>query len=134
MPSFGKASRSKLETCDPRLVEIFEEVVKHVDCTVLEGVRTKEAQNEYQRTGKSKLRWPRSKHNVLNDGDLSKAIDCVMYPIDWNDWHRHYYFVGFVKAIAASKGYTLRSGLDWDSDNDFKDQTFNDAPHFEIIS
>jgi peptidoglycan L-alanyl-D-glutamate endopeptidase CwlK len=133
MPSFGRKSRALLDTCDPRIVEIFEEVVKHVDCSVLEGRRDKETQDEYFRTGRSKLKWPNSKHNVLDPSDLSKAIDIVPYPIDWNDWNRFYHFVGFAQAIAKSKGYTLRSGLDWDQDFDFSDQNFNDAPHFEIV-
>lgn len=132
MPSFSRTSKAKLDTCDPRLVEIFEEVVKHVDCTVLQGERDKETQDEYYRQGTSTVQWPNSKHNCPN-GELSRAVDVIMYPIDWNDWHRHFYFMGVVKGIAAAKGYKIRSGLDWDGDNDFKDQSFNDAPHFEII-
>lgn len=133
MPQFGEKSRSKLETCDPRIVEIFEEVVKHIDCTVLEGRRDKETQDELFRQGKSKLQWPDSKHNVTNPDDLSKAIDAVPYPVDWNDWNRFYHFCGFVQAVAISKGYKLRSGLDWNQNYDFSDQTFNDAPHFELV-
>lgn len=133
MPNFSQRSLSKLNTCDPRLVEIFSEVVKHIDCTVLEGIRSKETQDELFRQGKSKLQWPNSKHNVTNDKALSKAVDVVPYPIDWNDWNRFYHFVGFVQAIAVSKGYKLRSGLDWDQDFNFNDQSFNDAPHFEIV-
>ena len=132
MPSFSNTSQGRLDTCDSRLVEIFEEVIKHWDCTILQGVRPKEEQDEYFRTGRSKVQWPNSKHNVLNPGDKSRAVDVAPYPIDWNDTRRFDYFAGFVKGIAISKGVTLRWGGDWDSDGDQSDQTFNDLPHFEI--
>lgn len=132
MPSFSQRSQDRLNTCDPRLVEVFEEVIKHWDCTILQGVRPKEEQDEYFRTGRSKVQWPNSKHNVLNPGDKSRAVDVAPYPIDWNDTRRFDYFAGFVKGIATSKGITLRWGGDWDGDNEQKDQTFNDLPHFEI--
>jgi hypothetical protein len=133
MPKFGNRSKENLSTCDPRLVEIFEEVVKHVDCSVIEGRRGKEEQNRLFHAGKSTLEWPNSKHNVVTPTDLSKASDVVPFPIDWTDWHRFYHFVGFVQAIAISKGYKIRSGLDWNQNNDFSDQSFNDAPHFELV-
>ena len=33
MPRFGKKSQEKLNTCDPRLVELFERVVEDFDCS-----------------------------------------------------------------------------------------------------
>jgi len=128
MPSFSQRSQDRLNTCDPRIVEVLEEVIKHWDCTILQGERTKEEQDEFFRTGRSKVQWPNSKHN----SSPSKAVDVAPYPIDWNDTRRFDYFAGFVKGIAVSKGITLRWGGDWDSDTDVKDQTFNDLPHFEI--
>lgn len=133
MPSFSKRSKDRLNTCDPRLVEVFEEVVKHYDCSVLEGVRSKEDQDEYHRTGKSKLKWPKSKHNVLNPTDKSKAADVVPYPIDWNNRERFIIFAGFVLGVAAAKGYRMRSGCDWDMDLDVREHSFFDGPHFEIL-
>lgn len=138
MPAFGKTSKEKLETCDPRLQEIFNEVIKHYDCTVLQGVRLKEEQNEYFRTGKSKVQWPNSKHNVLNPGDKSRAVDVVPYfktapNIRWEDKEAFYFFGGVVMAIAATKGIKLRWGGNWDGDDEFKDQTFMDLPHFELV-
>jgi len=128
MPSFSQRSQNRLNTCDPRLVEVLEEVIKHWDCTILQGERTKEEQDEFFRTGRSKVQWPNSKHN----SSPSKAVDVAPYPIDWNDTRRFDYFAGFVKGIATTKGITLRWGGDWNSDNDQSDQTFNDLPHFEI--
>lgn len=138
MPSFGKSSRTRLETCDPRLQEIFQEVVKHIDCSILQGVRSQEEQDEYFRTGRSKVQWPNSKHNILKEGDLSKAVDCAPYfsespHIRWNDREAFILFAGFVRGVAAAKGYKIRWGGDWDSDLNMKEHSFFDGPHFEIV-
>jgi peptidoglycan L-alanyl-D-glutamate endopeptidase CwlK len=133
MPKFSQKSLERLNTCDPRLVEIFEEVIKHYDCTIICGVRSKEEQDEAFRTGKSKLRWPNSLHNVSSPDKKSRAVDVAPCPIDWTNYKAFYHFAGFVKGIAASKGIELRWGGDWDSDFDFKDQNFNDLPHFELV-
>lgn len=63
MPRFSTRSRSRLHTCDERLVKLFNEVVKHFDCTIIEGHRGKEKQNEAYRKGNSKLKFPNGKHN-----------------------------------------------------------------------
>jgi hypothetical protein len=131
MPKYSKRSQSRLDTCDERLRQVFEEVIKHWDCTILEGHRSKHLQNQYYNSvpQRSKIQWPNSKHNSTP----SMAVDAVPYPIDWNDWNRFYAFSGFVVGIGAAMGITIRSGLDWDKDRDFNDQNFNDAPHFEVV-
>ena len=48
MASFGKKSQERLNTCDPRLIELFERVVEDFDCTVLQGHRGEEEQNKLQ--------------------------------------------------------------------------------------
>lgn len=129
MPRFSNRSKKRLETCDKRLQDVFNEVIKHYDCTILEGHRDKETQNEYKRTGRSKLSYPNSKHNTYP----SLAIDVAPYPIDWQDHRRFYMFVGFVLGVASQMGVKLRVGADWDGDKEFKDQTFHDLPHFELL-
>lgn len=128
MPSFGKASQEKLATCDPRLQKVFNEVIKHFDCTVIEGHRGEAAQNKAFAEGKSKLKYPQSKHNKTP----SLAADVLPYPIDWNDTNRMRYFAGFVVGIAATMGIKLRWGGDWNQNTELKDNSFNDLPHFEI--
>ena len=56
MPRFGKRSRNALATCNPKLQEIFNEVIKFVDCSVLEGHRSKERQNKLFDEGKTKVK------------------------------------------------------------------------------
>lgn len=128
MPSFGKSSTERLATCHPKLQELFNEVVKNYDCSILQGTRSKEEQDEYYRTGRSKVQYPNSKHNSMP----SNAVDVAPYPIDWENTNRFYHFAGYVNGVAEQLGITLRWGGDWDSDKDFSDQTFNDLPHFEI--
>lgn len=127
--TFSEASFAKLKTCHPDLIRLFERVLQVHDCTIVCGHRNQQDQDEAVRTGKSKTPWPTSKHNTTP----SRAVDVVPCPVDWNDMKRFYYFAGVVKGVAASMGIRIRSGLDWDGDNDFKDQTFTDAPHFELL-
>jgi len=131
MAKFGKTSTAKLNTCHPDIIKVMNEVIKHVDCSILEGVRTRATQSEYVRTGKSKTM--NSKHLKQKD-KLSHAVDVIAYPIQWNNTNRNYLFAGFVKGIAAGMGINLRIGADWDGDFDTTDQNFHDIVHFEIIT
>ena len=128
MPRFGKRSRSRLSTCDDRLQDLFKEVVKHFDCSVIQGHRGKADQNKAFDEGRSKLRYPDGNHNATP----SKAVDVAPYPIDWSDRDRFHYFSGFVLGIASQMGLKIRWGGDWDRDTQVKDNKFDDLPHFEI--
>ena len=128
MPRFGKRSRSRLSTCDDRLQDLFKEVVKHFDCSVIQGHRGKADQNKAFDEGRSKLRYPDGNHNAVP----SKAVDVAPYPIDWSDRDRFHYFSGFVMGIASQMGLKIRWGGDWDRDTQVKDNKFDDLPHFEI--
>lgn len=131
MPKFGTTSTERLASCDVRLQQLFNEVIKTFDCTVLEGHRTKEKQNEYFEQGKSKLKWPEGKHC----SDPSLAVDVSPFingAASYNTSHC-LYFAGYVMGIASSMGLKIRSGYDWDMDNEpVTDQSFNDGVHFEI--
>ena len=136
MPKFGATSESRLRTCDYKLQMLFREVVKYYDCTILQGHRDEETQNEYFRLKKSKLQWPNSKHNT----NPSNAIDVAPYPIpeNWGADHpkelvKFYMLAGIVQYQAAKMGLKIRFGGDWDSDGDFRDQKFDDLEHFELV-
>lgn len=128
MYKFGYTSSTNLSTVHPKLQKIFNEVIKHYDCSIIKGHRNQQEQDEAFHSKRSKLRWPESKHNKVP----SEAVDVVPYPIDWNDTKRFYHFAGFVLGIAVSMGIRLRHGGDWDGDNNLNDQSFNDLPHFEL--
>ena len=129
MPKFGRRSKEVLNSCDPRLREICNEVIKIYDFSILEGYRPKEVQNRLYGEGRSKLVWPESKHNQ----SPSLAVDIAPYPIDWKDTGRFNLLAGMMFAVAHDKGIKLRWGGDWDGDFDMKDQDFNDLPHFQIV-
>ena len=130
MPEYSKKSQQKLSTCHSDLQALFREVIKYVDCTILEGHRDEARQNRLYNLGKSRVMYPDSSHNELP----SMAVDVVPYPIDWNDLARFYYFGGIVTGIAFKLGIPLRWGGDWDKDMQVKDQNFNDLPHFELLT
>lgn len=129
MNSFSALSLHRLSTCDQRLQAIFHEVIRHVDCTVLCGHRTEAEQEEAFRTGHSKVRWPDSAHN----SSPSRAVDVAPYPVDWNDLRTFLHFSGFVRGVASQMGIKLRVGVDWNGNFSLKDESFLDAPHFELV-
>ena len=137
MPSFGKSSQAKLDTCHPDIIKVFNVVITHIDCSIIEGHRSIERQTELFESGMSKL-------NPNNPNDLkaakhtktpSEAVDALPYPIDWEDVKRIAFFSGFVVAIGRSAGINLRAGVNWDSDLTTLNSTgsFFDGPHFELI-
>jgi len=128
MAKFGTKSKKNLETCDERLQKVFNEVIKYVDCSVLEGHRSEERQNKLFKEGKTKVKYPNGRHN----SSPSRAVDVTPYPVDWDDRERQTLFAGFVIGIARSMDIRLRWGGDWDMDFQVMDNRFDDFPHFEI--
>ena len=126
---FSNRSKKALESAHPDLQELFNEVIKVIDCTVIYGHRTEEEQNEMVSKGYSKMKFPKSKHNVKP----SAAADVVPYPIDWHNRERFVYFAGIVKGIASQLNIKMRWGGDWDNDNQLRDQTWMDLPHYELL-
>jgi peptidoglycan LD-endopeptidase CwlK len=125
MPKFGKRSRERMEGVDFRLVEIMNELIKLMDVTIIEGLRTKERQDELVKSGASKTKF--SKHIE------GKALDLSPYPIDWENRDGFYYMGGMIRGIAQQLGHNIRYGGDWDSDGDTKDNNFDDLVHIEIL-
>ena len=128
MPRFGRRSRNNLKTCDKRLQDLFNEVIKHFDCSVLVGFRDRDGQNTAYASGHSTKKWPDSKHN----SKPAIAVDVAPYPIDWMDRERFIYFGGVVKGFALKSGLPLRWGGDWDNDTQLSDNIFDDLVHFEV--
>jgi hypothetical protein len=129
MYKFGERSKNNLATCHPLLQEILNEAIKHVDFSVLQGHRGEIEQNAYYSAGKSKVKWPNSKHNK----NPSHAVDVAPYPIDWEDIKRFAHLMGLLRGIAVAKGIKVRIGADWDNDGDITDHKFMDWPHIELV-
>ena len=129
MPRFGKRSKERLSSCHEDLQDLFNEVIKHVDCSVLEGHRSAERQDKLFDEGKTKVKYPKGRHNA----SPSNAVDVVPYPIDWDDRERFHLFAGFVLGIAYSMDISLRWGGDWNMNFEVDDNKFDDFPHFELV-
>ena len=136
MASFSKTSIKRLSTCHPELQILFNYVIQFYDCTIVCGTRGEEEQNNAYNAGASTKKFPNSKHNSMP----SLAVDVAPYEKTGIDWGKKQsaHFAGFVMGIAEmlySFGYMshkIRSGADWDEDDDIDDTTFWDACHFEI--
>lgn len=128
--SFSKTSKKKLESCHPDLQKPFRAVIERFDCKILEGHRDRQRQDYLFGLGKSKLKYPNSRHNSIP----SEAIDVVPYPVDWNDRDRFHFFAGFVWAVAEEMGIKIRWGGIWSGDlvDGFKNNDFDDLCHFEL--
>lgn len=122
----SKRSRERLEGVHPDLVRLVERAIEitATDFTVLEGLRTKQAQAEYVRKGVSKTM--KSKHLRQPDG-FSHAVDLA--PLDngvvsW-DWGKPYDDVSAaMKQAAAEFDVKIQWGGDW--------KNFKDGPHYEL--
>ena len=128
MPYFGKTTKKRLTTCNDKLQKLFNEVIKHVDCSILEGHRDKDRQNKLYEEGKTKVKYPNGRHNR----QPSSAVDVTPYPVDWKDRERQTLFAGFVIGVASQMNINLRWGGDWDQDFQVVDNRFDDFPHFEL--
>jgi|TARA_R100000479_G_scaffold160415_1_gene97818 hypothetical protein len=124
MPKFGKRSKERLRGVDTRLVNVLNELVKIMDVTIIEGLRSKQRQEILLKEGKTKTKF--SKHIE------GKAVDLAPYPIDWEDRDRFHYMGGMIRGIAKQLNINVRWGGDWDSDGETKDNRFDDLVHVEI--
>ena len=138
MPAFGKASRERLATCDPALIEIMEEAIKHHDFTIVCGHRGKEDQDKAVAEGKSKRPWPTSAHNSLP----SKAVDIAPFDAGTNallwgrspaERERFSRLAGLIEGIAVAKGYRIIWGGDFDMDENTAEGDSWDMPHIELV-
>lgn len=131
---FGKASLNRLDTVDKYLSLVMNAALNTevMDISIVEGHREKEKQNEYFKAGKSKVEWPKGKHNKIP----SCAVDAAPWvngKISWNKLHCCV-LAGVILACAAELGIKIRWGGNWDMDSEpITDQDFQDLVHFEIV-
>ena len=124
MYRFGKRSRERLKGVKPELINVLNQLIKIMDVTIIEGVRSKERQAKLLKQGATKVKY--SKHME------GKAVDLAPYPIDWDNRDGFHYMGGMIRGIAKQLNVPVRWGGDWDSDGDIKDNGFDDLVHIEI--
>ena len=136
MYPFNSRSLGNIRTCHPDLQVLAFAAADHRNCSALSGKRGEEEQNYLYSIGASTKKYPFSDHNTE---PFSIAIDLVPYKgtvphIDWKDELSFAEFSGYVKCLADGLGTPVGSGLDWDVDLNFDDQTFMDGAHFWLLN
>lgn len=113
-------SKANLATCNPKLQKIFNEVIKHIDCSIICGHRDLAEQNLLYEQGVSQLKFPNSKHN----SNPSRAVDVIPCPNDWDkkEWFEE--LAKIVKVVASCYNIRINWGGDW--------KNFVDMPHYEL--
>ncbi len=137
MLDWGKRSAAVWETVVPDLKRVFDRALAWglIDMSAIQGRRSREEQDRFFREGKSRVKWPNGKHNVLNPGDLAEAVDVAPY-INGVSWLKEHciFMAGVVLAAAEVEGVKIRWGGNWDQDREpITDQDFQDLVHFERV-
>lgn len=127
--SFGKSSLRRLGECHGDLQHVMRRVIQRRDCSIVCGYRGEAEQNKAFKEGKSKLKFPESKHNQ----SPSLAVDVIPWPEKWDSEEAFLEMHEIIKEEAEAIGVKLRWGGDWDSDGDRSDQRFDDMPHYELV-
>jgi len=144
MFKLSHGSLSLLDTCDERLQQVAIRTMSKqvIDFGISHGWRGEVLQNQLFDAGKSKKRWPDSKHNAVDVLGEPRSLAFDAYPyvrvngkggIPWTDARYWYFLAGVLLTTAEEVGVKLRWGGDWDGDTDFSDQTFDDLGHFELV-
>lgn len=144
MYQFGSRSKEKLATCHKDLQLIADESLKvsQVDFGISEGHRTIEKQQEYFRTGKSKVDGIKIKGKHNHQPSLAFDIYASVSGKPKLSFNPTYlaYLGGVITAVAkrllneGKIAHKIRWGYNWDSDGEIgTDQQFQDLPHFELI-
>lgn len=147
---FGHSSTAQLETLHPDLRRVLEGAIEIFDFSITEGRRSIETQIVYLRRGVTRTidsrHIPRDEEGAYDPEGLSQAADLTPYQPGVNPWplatdtpetrekkaHRFYFMQGILYTVARNEGVHVRLGVDWDSDLDFFDQSFDDLGHIEL--
>lgn len=143
---YSARSQSRLDTCDPDLVLLFNEVIADPACpcdiTILEGHRSHARQAELYAQGRT-TSGPRVTNakpgQSAHNSQPSKAVDAAPYldtdgdgdsELSW-DWDDYHPLADFIKAkwAALKRAGRVTGTLIWGGD--WK-KTRADGPHWEV--
>ena len=136
MPYYSDKSKAALATCHPNLQLLFNEVIKHIDHSVIYGHRDIKTQKELISAGLSKTLTSKHLHSP------SLAIDIAPYPINWDlvnknqkeELYKYVFLAGFVFAVAETFSINLRWGGAWKHKYVLNAPgEFQDLGHYELI-
>ncbi|MDO9858959.1 M15 family metallopeptidase [Glaesserella parasuis] len=129
----GQASEEKLKGVHSDLVKVVHLALSKsaVDFRVIEGLRTKERQQQLFKQGATKTM--NSRHLTGHAVDLAPIVAVEgKAAIPWNDKSK---FKDVAKAMfqaAKELNVTIRWGGDWNENGKSEDEKFYDGPHFEL--
>lgn len=116
----GEKSRERLIGVHPDLTRVVERAIEitTVDFTVLEGLRTKERQEQLLKSGATTTL--KSRHLTGHAVDLGAFVGGE---VRW-DWPLYYKIAAAVKQAAKEVGVPIEWGGSWKS--------FPDGPHYQL--
>ena len=133
---FGRKSVMNYAQLSLKLKRVSARVLDYgiIDFSIDCAYRSRGEQNRLFDIGRSKVIWPRSKHNHLP----AIAMDLVSYVAGKSSWNKLHccFLAGLVQAAAIEiTGEKLRWGGNWDMDHEpITDQDFQDLVHFEEVN
>jgi len=131
---FGKRSEANLSTVSPALQNLMRQALALglMDFSITEGFRPRFKQDEYFAAGKSKVRWPGSKHNTSPYAEAVDAVPYVRGKLSYNYYHCCF-LAGVIQSLAKKFSVPVRWGGNWDMDTEpVTDQNFQDLVHYEL--
>jgi len=133
MAQYSNRSKANLATVHTDLQTLFNEVIKHYDCTIVSGLRTAEEQAKLYAQG----RTAPGTIITYKDGYVStskhqggNAVDVIPYPSGYKDKNELIRFAGFVLGVASmlKEQGKINNNLEWGGDW----RSFRDRPHFQL--
>lgn len=128
---FSNASLSSREKLHPKLKQLVDEMIKHIDFKILDSTRGRAAQTKAFLQGNSKAKFGQSAHNYLP----AIAVDLFPAPYEWEGKKAESAFkeLGRIGLECAKElGIPVRWGGDWNMDGDKTTSDAWDKPHFEL--
>lgn len=122
----------RLHGVHPVLVRWVFHVGEILPIVVVEGLREKDRQRKLFASGATKTL---DSYHLMQDSGYGHAVDIaplVRGTIDWENLSQFWLLGGVGMAVAKQLGIPVTWGRDWDNDGDYKDQSFNDFPHWQI--
>jgi peptidoglycan L-alanyl-D-glutamate endopeptidase CwlK len=135
---WGLRSKQQLVTCHHDLVTLANRVLQIHDASVIFGYRNRLLQNQAYRLGHSKLQFPDSLHNLFPSAAIDLGPYLPGYRVTYDREHT-LYFAGIVLGVAdclyqtGEISHQIRWGGDWDRDHNFREHSFYDGIHFELV-
>lgn len=125
------STKCRKDICS-ELNKVSDIVLQIRDHSIICGHRPKDEQDDayYANPQRSKLKWPKGKHNKLP----SIALDMEPYPrVEGTLREDLTYIAGLYVGIGRMLGYDIRWGGDWDRDGETADNSWDDLFHIEFF-